>query len=71
MYSSIDIALLNSEWAGGKCPTCGEPPQPGTHKPGCEHDLALGERAFSTIAERNAARRRIAMASGPTLPPPA
>ncbi len=79
MFSAIDIALLNSEWAatchnaaGARhraCPTCGQMIEQ-LHAPGCEHDLALAERSFPTQAERDSARRRFVTTSGPTLPPP-
>jgi hypothetical protein len=76
MYAAVDVALLNSEWAGGQCPTCGaaKPADTDTqaHNPACEHDLALSERQFPTQSERNAARKRLVTANalGPTVPPP-
>jgi hypothetical protein len=78
VYTPIDIALLNSEWAMTRydaadephraCPTCGRMIEQ-LHAAACEHDLALAERSFPTQAERDAARRRFVTTSGPTLPP--
>jgi hypothetical protein len=73
VYSNVDMALLTSKWHNGECPTCRARRtilDEGAHSPGCEHDLALAERSFGTQAERDAARKRLITASGPTLPPP-
>jgi len=62
-----DIALLMSEWdLSGMCLVCR---CQGKHDAGCAMDLALAERAFSTQAERDAARKRITPMIE-TLPPP-
>jgi len=76
---TIEVALLKAEWNGHDvtdkpaivcCPVCGAHKASGTHEPNCELDLALAERGYGTQAERETARERIKMVSGPTLPPP-
>jgi hypothetical protein len=73
----IDIALLLSEWGSGAwpcCPCCkageGAVDAPDPHGAGCSMDVALSKRGWTTAADRNAARSRIALVSQPTIPPP-
>jgi len=48
------------------CPMCGgERPR---HEPDCLLDLALAERGFHSMTDRDAARLRIRLASTPKLP---
>lgn len=73
--TNVDHSLLLAEWVRIDdmiefCPVCREGSCAG-HVPGCQMDTALSERGFCTVAERDAARARIAAAHAGTEPPPA